>query len=270
MEQTATDFKWNAHDYARNASAQHGWANELIDKLKLQGDEHLLDIGCGDGNISAELAKRLSKGHVCGIDASVQMVEAAQQNYPAGRYPNLCFKRQDARTIELPQRFDIAFSNAALHWVDDHSAVLQGVHNVLKTGGHLLFQMGGHGNAAAFFAAVEAIIGSTRWRKYFSDFVTPYYFYNISNYERLLPQYGFTPVRIELISKAMRHNSPEELKGWFRTTWFPYTDRLPKDEREPFINQVIETYLGANPPDKEGMTSVSMVRLEVEAIIKQV
>jgi len=266
MEQHAMDFKWNASDYARNASAQYGWASELIRKLALRGDEQLLDIGCGDGRITAELSTQLPMGGVYGIDASVQMVAAARQSYPADRYPNLDFHCMDARAIELPQRFDIAFSNAALHWVEDHCAVLLGVRSALNTGGRLLFQMGGHGNATAFFAAVEEVMRGGRWREYFSGFVAPYTFYDISKYERWLPQHGLTPMRIELIPKAMRHSSADALKGWFRTTWFPYTDRLPASERELFIDTVIDEYLGAFPPDSEGATTVAMIRLEVEAV----
>lgn len=266
MEPCVTEFKWNARDYARNASAQYGWASELIGKLALRGDEQLLDIGCGDGRISAELATQLSKGGVYGIDASVQMIAAACQSYPADSYQNLNFQCMDARAIELPQRFDIAFSNAVLHWVEDHSAVLRGVRSVLRPGGRLLFQMGGYGNAAAFFTAVESVMGTQCWRDYFNGFVAPYYFYGISDYEWLLPQQGFTPVRIELIPKTMRHRSREALNGWFRTTWFPYTDRLPESERERFIDAVIDEYLAACPVDSEGVTSVAMVRLEVEAV----
>jgi len=266
MEQHTTDFKWNAGDYARNASAQYGWANELIAKLALRGDEQLLDIGCGDGRITAALATKLLRGRVYGIDASAQMLAAARQSYPVDGYPNLDFHSMDARAIALPQRFDIAFSNAALHWVEDHGAVLQGVRSVLRPGGRLLFQMGGHGNASAFFAAVEAVMRAGRWREYFSGFVAPYSFYAISDYERWLPQHGLAPVRIELIPKAMRHSSADALKGWFRTTWFPYTDRLPAAERKRFIDTVIDEYLCAFPPDSEGATTVGMVRLEVEAV----
>jgi len=266
MEQCQTGYTWNASDYARNASAQYAWASELIGKLALRGDEQLLDIGCGDGRISAELAKHLSRGGVYGIDASAEMIAEAWRSYTADSFPNLGFQCMDARAIELPQRFDIAFSNAVLHWVDDHSAVLQGVHNALRPGGRMLFQMGGEGNAEAFFSAVEAVTGAPRWRSYFKGFVAPYFFYGISDYERWLPQCGFDPVRIELIPKAMRHSSRESLKGWFRTTWFPYTDRLPRTERECFIEEIIDTYLTAYPPDSEGATTVAMVRLEVEAV----
>lgn len=259
-------YKWDANDYACNASAQYDWATELIEKLELQGNESLLDIGCGDGRISAGLAKSLKQGSVVGIDASKEMIAVAKNHYPPSGYSNLSFAQMDARSIRLGKRFDIAFSNAALHWVDDHRAVLAGVRKVLKPGGHLLFQMGGRGNAVEFFDVVETVMASERWGEYYRSFETPYTFNNIDDYTQWLGQHGFEPKRIELIPKIMKHSDREGLKGWFRTTWFPYTDCVPLEGRERFIDEVIESYLATHPLGEDGSTSVAMVRLEVEAV----
>ena len=258
-------FQWNAHDYARNATAQYGWATELLDKLALRGDERVLDIGCGNGRVSAELVSRLPSGSVLGIDASSEMIAVARQSYGHENSDKLRFRQMDARTIGLEERFDVAFSNAVLHWVDDHNAVLNGLRTVLNPGAGLLFQMGGRGNAAAFFEVLEGVISTPAWRDYFYDFVPPYHFYGMGDYEKWLPDNGFEPVRIELIPKVMRHADSSNLKGWFRTTWFPYTDRLPRESREIFIAQIIERYLASYPPAADGSTSVTMMRLEVEA-----
>lgn len=125
--------------------------------------------------------------------------------------------------------------------------------------------MGGSGNAAAFIAVVKGVTADEAWRGYFDGFLSPYHFYDIEAYSRWLPQCGFTPARIELIPKTMRHDSVEGLRGWFRTTWFPYTDRLPSELRERFINTVINRYLPLYPTDSDGATALAMVRLEVAA-----
>jgi trans-aconitate 2-methyltransferase len=143
----AKNYAWNAQDYAKNSTNQYAWAQELIPKLKLTGNEALLDIGCGDGKITAEIAKALPNGKVVGIDSSKEMVNLAQTAFPQNQYPNLSFQLMDARKLAFQEEFNIVFSNAALHWIVDQKVVLTGVQRGLKTGGRLLFQMAGKGNA---------------------------------------------------------------------------------------------------------------------------
>src|SRR5208283_3749020 len=117
-------YNWNAQDYAKNSANQFQWAQELIPKLKLQGNEKLLDIGCGDGKITAELARCLPDGRVVGVDSSEKMINLAKSSFPSKDYPNLSFQVTDARKLTFQSEFDRAFSNAALHWIVDQKAVL--------------------------------------------------------------------------------------------------------------------------------------------------
>lgn len=260
-----TQHNWNASDYAKNSEAQLQWANELIDKLNLQGNESLLDIGCGDGKITAAIAKILKNGSVCGIDASQTMIDFAQANYPHSHYQNLTFYQMDAKEIHLEQSFDVVFSNAVLHWVKDHLAVLDKVHDHLKPRGKILFQMGGQGNVGELRRVIDEIVQKSEWQAYFVNFTKPTYFYGPKDYLKWLPEMGFEPLRVELIPKDMQHQGKEGLKGWLRTTWFPYTDQLPEELREPFLEAIVETYLRQFPVDEQGKTHVKMIRLEVEA-----
>ncbi len=256
--------KWNARDYAENSTAQELWAQELIDKLALQGDEHLLDIGCGDGKITNSIAEKLSNGLVIGIDRSESMLGLAKEQFIL---PNLSFHTMDAAKIDLHEKFDVAFSNAALHWVKDQRAVLEGLKKHLNRDAKILFQMGGHGNARDIIEVMTHLITSEKWKKDFDNFIFPYRFCKIQDYEEWLMQAGYEAERVELIPKDMIHENVEGLKGWLRTTWFPYTDQLPDTEKEDFLNLVVEKYSNNNPPDSEGRTHVKMVRLEVEARI---
>lgn len=257
---------WNAEDYAKNSSAQLQWAQELMSKLALRGSEAVLDIGCGDGKISAQLTQAVGNGCVLGIDLSGEMIQLATQHYPRAQHPNLSFRQMDAADIRVAEKFDIAFSNATLHWVRDHAAVLRGVHGVLNTGGKILFQMGGRGNAGDVFKAIEAVTQQPQWRPYFKSFTSPYYFYGPQEYETWLAENGFRLQRAELIPKDMQHRGVEGLSGWLRTTWFPYTDCLPEDLRAAFLGEVVAAYTSAFPLDASGNSHVNMVRLEVEAV----
>lgn len=258
-------YKWNAEDYAKNSSAQLQWAKELVSKLPLHGGESVLDIGCGDGKVSAQIALAAKNGHVLGIDVSQDMIRLASEQFPPAKYPNLSFVCMDARDIRLSDRFDVAFSSAALHWVKDHIAVLRGVRACLKSGGWILLQFGGRGNADEVLRIVESAVRTPRWRGYYEGFTSPYHFYGPEEYEAWLLDSGFRPVRVELTPKDMRHVGADGLKGWLRTTWFPFTDRLPMELRDTFLDEVVETYTTAHPIDALGNTHVQMVRLEVEA-----
>ena len=255
---------WNARDYAASSTAQETWANELIEKLSFTGRETLLDIGCGDGKITYRMAKILGAGRVTGIDRSQNMIEFAAQTFAA---PNLDFVQMCATQIKLCEKYDMAFSNAALHWVSDHAAVLRSLRANLKQGARILLQMGGAGNAAELFDVIDALIASQAWRAYFEDFQFPYTFCDVDYYHELLSSCGYQPRRLELIPKDMVHADRSGFVGWLRTTWFPYTERLPTGElREKFLHDLGDAYLRRCPVDTKGQTHVKMVRLEVEAV----
>src|SRR5262249_34902485 len=112
---TPNSISWDAADYAANSIPQHEWARELIAKLRLTGKEHILDVGCGDGKITVELARAVPQGSATGIDASSPMIKFAKQKYPYSKVRNVEFHLMDARRIQFDRQFDVIFSNAALH-----------------------------------------------------------------------------------------------------------------------------------------------------------
>jgi trans-aconitate methyltransferase len=118
-------YKWNAEDYKDNSPNQKKWALELLAKAHLTGNESVLDIGCGDGEITALIAGEVRRGRVVGLDSSTGMIELARQRFPSKAHPNLSFVLKDAREIDFQSEFDLIFSNACLHWVTDHFPVLQ-------------------------------------------------------------------------------------------------------------------------------------------------
>jgi trans-aconitate methyltransferase len=264
VRQVTAEFHWNAKEYATQSSAQQIWAEELMSKLNLSGNEQVLDLGCGDGKVSAAIAGKVTSGEVTGIDASEEMVRLAQQIHSG--YSNLFFENVNAANFTYPLKFDVIFSNAVLHWVKDHKVVLTNCQQSLKTGGKVLLQMGGKGNAEEFVDVVTTVTNKQKWRMYFNQFSFPYYFYATEDYEIWLKNSCLQAKRIELIDKDMKHQGKEGLAGWFRTTWMPYTSLVPVQRREDFIDDIIESYLTSFPLDELGNTCVRMKRLEVEAV----
>jgi trans-aconitate 2-methyltransferase len=259
-------FQWNAGEYAKSSSIQQEWARELIRKLALRGDETLLDIGSGDGKVTAEIAMRLPDGKVVGIDSSEEMVDLAQNKYPPDACVNLQFQLMDAGKLGFDNQFDVVFSNAALHWVFDHRPVLQGIYQGLRHGGRILLQMGGRGNADEVMDVIKKLMIGGEWRKYFDGFKFSYGFHGPDEYRKWLQGAGLDPKRIELIPKDAEHKGRTGLESWIRTTWLPYTYQVPEEKRESFISELADGYLEKHPADKDGVVHVKMVRLEVEAM----
>jgi trans-aconitate 2-methyltransferase len=258
-------YNWNAEDYQQNSAAQQQWANELLAKLALTGSEDVLDLGCGDGKVTAEIADRVPHGTVIGIDNSEAMIALARKQYPASRYPNLTFERMDARTLAFENQFDVVFSNAVLHWIKDHHPVIEGLFKSLKPGGKILLQMGAKDGVRSYLSVLNQILLLPEWKAYFQDFEFPYGFMGVEEYEVMLLAAGFQIQRVELIAKGAVHANKEKFKGWIRTTWLPYTERVPEGKREQFIELIAKRYLEKAPQDAEGRVHVPMVRLEVEA-----
>jgi trans-aconitate methyltransferase len=257
--------RWNAADYAANSAVQQTWARELIARLKLRGDEQVLDVGCGDGKVTAEIAQAVPDGTVTGVDASTEMIAFAQKAFSSKKHPNLEFHVMDARKIKFGRRFDVVFSNAAWHWVDDHQAILRGAASVLNRRGKLIVSCGGKGNAHDVFIALRPELRLKRWRDFFRGMAKPYFFYSPADYEKWLPRFGFQLLSVRLMPKDATYPGSEGFAAWLRTTWLPYIQRLPVSAREEFIAAVTERYVAKHPPDAGDKVHVRMVRLEIEA-----
>ena len=262
------NYKWDAREYEKHSQGQQKWARELIKKISLKGTENILDIGCGDGKVTADISKIVSEGSIIGVDNAAGMIKLATDRHSAAIYPNLSFQEMDVGNLQFNDRFEIIFSNAVLHWVKDHKAVIKGMFKSLKQGGRVILQMGGKGNAAGIVDVFSELQTEKKWNSYFNEFDFPFYFPETNEYKALLLDYGFTLNRIELIPKKMEHAGVEALKGWIRTTWLPYIERIPEEERERFIDIVSKKYIERYPSNSKGIINVQMIRLEVEAVKK--
>jgi trans-aconitate 2-methyltransferase len=259
-------YKWNPEDYEKSSEAQLLWAKGLLGKLKLAGDERVLDIGSGNGRVTAEISRKLTNGSILGIDSSKDMILYARQKYPHNKFPNLGFEHINVEDMDFDKEFDAVFSNATLHWVKDHGNVLKRIGNSLKPEGKVLLQMGGKGNASEIIEIADKMINEVKWKKYFTDFTFPYGFYDVEDYQKWILEAGLKARSIELIPKDMAQKGREGLASWIRTTWIPYTQRVPENLRADFINEIVDRYIRRTPLDANGFAHVRMFRLEVFAV----
>jgi trans-aconitate methyltransferase len=257
-------IRWNAEDYARNSRGQFGWALSVIERLDLAPDARVLDIGCGDGKVTIELARRVPRGSVVGVDSSPAMVELAQRSWGQAA-PNIEFRLGDAQALDFDARFDVAFSNAALHWARDQPAVLRGVAAALVAGGRTFFSMGGRGTAAAVHRALDEMKREDRWGGWLANAVSPHFFRGPEEYTGWLRDAGLEPRRVELVRKPMRHAHRAALEGWLRTTWSAFTECISDDRRAEFLSELVDRVRSGCESGEGEEILMPMVNLEVEA-----
>jgi trans-aconitate methyltransferase len=260
-----TMHKWNPEAYDRISLEHKRWAEEAISKIRIKGDERVLDIGCGDGKITAYISSIVPHGSVVGIDNSIEMIGFAQNKFPQLNWPNLSFQYGDAIDLQYHEEFDLVVSFACLHWILNQKPVLEGIQRGLKSKGRLLVQFGGRGNVSEVLDIVNKKISEDKWASYFKDFTFRYGFFGPEEYKRWLEQAGFRPKRVELIPKDMIQQGIDGLACWLESTWLPYIEKIPNNLQQDFISEIAKDYLLTHPLDNSGNIHVKIVRIEVEA-----
>src|SRR5262249_20769943 len=151
--------------------------------------ERVLDVGCGDGKITAEIAERLPAGSVVGIDPSEHMIDFAREHFVAGR-PNLSFEGGDATPPSHRDAFALVVSFNALHWVSDQTAALRGIRDALRPGGRALLQLVPQGERKCLEDVLEETALSPRWSTRFAGYRRPYLHLSADAYRGLAEGVG--------------------------------------------------------------------------------
>ncbi|MGA2217967.1 MAG: methyltransferase domain-containing protein [Terracidiphilus sp.] len=218
---------WDTQAYEKNGAFVHGLAGGVLELLAPKAGEYILDLGCGDGQLTQRIA--LSGASVVGVDVSAEMVAAARLR---GLVANV------ANAEALPYRrneFDAVFSNAALHWVRDQDAMMTQVHRVLKPGGRFVAEMGGHGNIAAIRVALMAVLA----RHGYGDRENGVNYYPTPDaYMRRLKRHGFEVEQIALIPRPTLL-AESGMAGWLRTFRRGVLEGLPEGLRETVVEETV-------------------------------
>jgi trans-aconitate methyltransferase len=234
--------EFNGEEYKNASTHQKEWGNKIITEFNLRGDEHILDLGCGDGALTAELAQLVPEGFVLGIDASRGMIATACQL----EAKNLSFRVLDINDLDFKNEFDLVFSNAALHWVKNHQALLTGVYRALKKNGILRFNFGAAGNCVNFIRIVKEAILLPEYKEYFFDFAWPWYFPEIGKYESLVQEYPFTEVRVWAENADRYFPDAETIVKWIdQPSLVPFLEVIPQSEKQHFRDYVVEKMIAA-------------------------
>ncbi len=240
--------RWDTDSYRTNAAYVPALGAAVFDLLNPAPGERILDVGCGDGALTDRIIA--AGATVVGVDASGEMVAAA-------RARGIDARLIDAQRLPFEREFDAVFSNAALHWVRDHDAVLARVHRALKPGGRFVAEFGGHGNIAAIQVAIRCVLAQRGWETHIHRFyATP------AEYTARLHHHGFIVNRIDLIPRPTR--LPTGIRGWLETFERATLDRIPQSHRQAFVEQV-EDLLRPDVCDSDGNWTAHYVRLRFAA-----
>jgi SAM-dependent methyltransferase len=214
---------WDAAQYADHAAFVAHLGLPLLQLLDPRPGEEILDIGCGDGALTEEIAG--AGAAVLGIDTSASMVEAARRR-------GLEAEVLSGEQLRFEGRFDAVFSNAALHWMPDADAVIEGVRRALKPGGRFVAEFGGRGNVATLVDAMEAVFVQ---HPEFGEFVNPWFFPAADDYTRRLQRRGF--VVQQMVSVPRPTPLKSGVKEWLRLFADGVTGQLSAEQREAFLHE---------------------------------
>ena len=243
---------WDPQAYAKNGAFVHGLAGGVLEWLAAQPGERILDVGCGDGQLTERIAA--SGAAVRGVDASPQMIAAARaRGIDADESPAESLPYASAS-------FDAVFSNAALHWVRGQDAMLAQVRRVLKPGARFVAEMGGHGNIAAIRVALMAVLA----RHGFGDLENDVNYYPTAEaYTRRLERAGFRVEQMKLIPRPTPLEA-DGMTGWLRTFRRGVLEQIPEELREPVVEETTEL-LARALRDEDGNWVADYVRLRFVA-----
>jgi trans-aconitate methyltransferase len=235
---------WNPTVYAENGSFVPNLGAGVLEWLAPQPGERILDLGCGDGQLTAKIAA--SGAAVTGFDASPEMVAGARTRGLDARVGN-------AETLPFHHEFDAVFSNAALHWVRDQDAMLAGVKRALEPAGRFVAEMGGHGNIASIQVALAAVLARHGLSREFNPEQTNY-FPTPAAYRARLEKHGFTVSQIQLIPRPTPL-AESGMAGWLTTFRRGVLEAVPESMRTIVVDETVALLEPALRDEQENWTA---------------
>ena len=234
--------EWQGAEYESIAGLQQWLADESLAAQAFAGDERVLDVGCGNGKVTAEIAERLPRGSAVGVDPSRDMIAFARRTHAA---PNLRFEVADARSLPYRGAFDLVVSFNALHWVHEQDVALRGIRAALRPGGRALLQMVSRGEREPLEDVCEQVCASAPWASSFVGHRAPHLQFRPDDYRAMAERAGFRVERLVVTDRAWDFGSRDAFAQWAHATFVAWIGALPVDRRDAFVADVLGRY-GSN------------------------
>jgi trans-aconitate methyltransferase len=222
--------QWDAGQYDAKHAFVYEKAKVLVDLLAPKAGERILDLGCGTGVLTAEIAGRGAE--ILGIDQSEEMVGQAKS-----KFPTLKFEVVDATQLKFEAEFDAVFSNAVLHWIPEAEKVIRGVSRALKPGGRFVAEFGGKGNIQTLVRAFHSAFAALGIRE--PEGVSPWFYPSIAEYSGLLERHELEVRQASLFERpTVLEDGTRGLENWIRVFRQAYVRKLGEATTAKWIREV--------------------------------
>jgi len=247
---TQPSREWNSEAYHRLSRPQLEWGLKVLDRLPLRGDETVADAGCGSGKVTAELLKRLPRGHVVAIDLSQNMLQTAREHLEPKFPGQVFFIAVDLHDIPLEGALEGVFSTAAFHWLADHDRLFRSLFRALKPGGWLEAQCGGGPNLARVRERTLALTSRVEFAPFFAGWAPTWHYPDDATTAERMRRAGFTEVKTWLEEAPATLADAAEYKEFLATvTLHRHVARIPHPAlRERFMDELAHQASTDSPP----------------------
>ena len=239
---------WDAAKYHRISDPQLAWGRAVAARLAPAAGERILDVGCGTGRLTEEIAQTPGIT-VVGLDRSAAMLRQActRGQTPVVGLPT--YVLADGADLPFANAFDAIFSAATLHWIPDHDRLFRSLNTALKPGGRVVAQCGGARNLDRLYGRARALMKLPEYGRYFSDWRDFNHFENVPATEDRLARAAFQDIDVSLEASPVTFERPEQFSEFVSAVCFRHhLDRLPADDRDRFMQRVSDQALHDDPP----------------------
>ncbi|PVI01526.1 methyltransferase [Periconia macrospinosa] len=260
------DF-WEPQAYSTSAPFVATSSPTLVQLLQAHGSERILDVGCGDGEFTANFID--SAGFVLGIDASAKMIKAAKSRFGSEKAE---FRVVDCRYLDkeppiVDGSWDKVITNSALHWIlrdeETRMPTFKAIHAALKQNGRFYFEFGGHGHVSEAFTALLSMLVQHGYSMEEAKAINRWFFPSKEWTQHMLEKAGFAVEMIEVEYRPTKLTDVDEggLAGWIQLLGAPMINAIPAAQRSQAVKQVCEILDPVVTKPEDGSKWLGYVRL---------